>query len=99
MHNYRSLWMHSFSTKDINLLIKSLASRIDWLKAERARYHSMIGDPMFASFQTVHISFENKIDDEIVELESLQSRLFLNPADDSCSYERAPSSQGEQFLT
>lgn len=67
-----------FTSKDINLIIKSIGCRIDWLRSERGRHETMIADPVFAAFQTFNLAFENKIHDELIALEELQKRLLVD---------------------
>lgn len=67
------------SSKDLNLIIKAIGTRIDWLKSEHGRHQTMIVDPVLSSFQTLNIVVENRIHEELEALEELQTRLLVNP--------------------
>lgn len=65
------------TSKNVNLIIKAIGCRIEFLKSERGRHETMIADPAFSAFQTFNLVFENRIAEELAELEELQTTLLL----------------------
>lgn len=68
------------SHQELDLILKSIGMRIDWLSTETERYADMMANPFLAHFKEINSSFFQKLEVELACLQQLQKRLLIDSA-------------------
>ncbi len=69
----------SFSQQELDLMLKSIGMRIDWLNIETERYAENIENPFLEHFKEINSTFLKKLENERACLLQLQKRLVTEP--------------------
>lgn len=67
------------SDQELNLILKSIGTRIDWLNSEIDRHENMIRNPLLAQYKETNLSLLCKIEDQLTALRLLRKRLLTDP--------------------
>lgn len=68
-----------FSHQELELTLKSIGMRIDWLRIETERYAAMIDNPLLVHFREINSLFLQKLENELDCLLQLQKRILTDP--------------------
>lgn len=67
------------SDQELNLILKSIGTRLDWLSIEKERHAEMIRNPLLTPYKETNVSLHRKIEDQLVSLRLLRKRLLTEP--------------------
>ena len=67
------------SDQELNLILKSIGTRMDWLNIEKDRHVDMIRNPLLAQYKETNASVHRKIEDQLASLRLLRKRLLTDP--------------------